>query len=348
MKIAVIAITKNGKEIAKRIRNNFECEIYMPRKFADDSNIIFYDEPTPLMIGKIFNSYNALICIFSLGAVVRMLAKYLQDKKRDPAVLVIDDKANFVISVLSGHLGGANILARTIAEKLNATPVITTAADVNNTISIDLLGREFGWVIDDDKNVTSISADMVNEEPIAIYQDAGEKGWYDKLPKNVILVNKLEELRSSNAKSYIIISDKVIDESIASKAVIYRPKSLVVGVGLHHNTSKDEIRYGIEQTFNMHGLSLKSIRCISTLDRGTRIKGLEEYANDNNLPIEYYSREELSNISVPNPSEIVAKYENVYSVAEATALLSSKGAIIVEKQKYPPNLTVAVARIRYE
>ncbi len=88
---------------------------------------------------------NALICLFSLGAVIRLIAPYLKDKKTDPAVIVIDDKTNFVISVLSGHIGGANELTQEISEKLNALPVITTAADVNKTIAVDLVGREFGW-----------------------------------------------------------------------------------------------------------------------------------------------------------------------------------------------------------
>lgn len=348
MKVAIIAITKNGREIARRIISNIEADIYMPKKFDDGSNIIFYDEPTPLIIGKIFHSYNAIICIFSLGAAIRMLAAHLDDKRSDPAVLVIDDRANFVISVLSGHLGGANALARRVAEHLNATPVITTAADVNETIAVDLLGKEFGWVIDEDKNVTKVSADMVNEEPIAIYQDTGEKGWYNRLPKNVMICNNIDELKASKARSYLIITDKIIDEEIASKAVIYRPKSLIVGIGLHHNTSKDEIRDGVNDTFKRYNLSLKSIRCIATLDRGIKINGLEDYAKEISVPIKYYSNEILSSIKVPNPSNIVARYENTPSVAEASALIASKGMLIVEKQKYPPNLTIAVARMSYE
>ena len=110
----------------------------------------------------------------------------MKDKKTDPAVIVIDDKTNFVISVLSGHIGGANELTEEIAEKLGALPVITTAADVNKTISVDLVGKEFSWKIDDDSTVTKISAHMVNEEPIGVFQEAGEKNWYKKLPKNVV------------------------------------------------------------------------------------------------------------------------------------------------------------------
>lgn len=343
MRIVVIAITKNGKMIAKKIRSKLDCDIFMPSKFEDNDDIIYYKESTPLIIGKLFNKYDALVCIFSLGAVVRLIAKHLKDKKSDPAVIVIDDKANFVISTLSGHLGGANALTETIADILDATPVITTAADVNKTIAVDLLGREFDWTIEDDKNVTMVSANMVNNEPIGIYQDAGEK--IKELPSNVRIFNSLDALRESDCRSYLIITDKKVDDDILAKAVLYRPKSLIVGVGLHYNTSKEEISKGIMDTFARHGLSTRSIKALASVDKGTRVKGLEDYARENNLKVIYYKKEELAKIKVPNPSEIVSKYEKTASVAEAAALLASNGQLIVEKEKYPPNLTIAVARI---
>ncbi len=348
MKIAVIAITKNGKAIAQKINNSIDCNIFMPIKFKDYDNITYYQESTPLMIGKLFNSYDALICIFSLGAVVRLVAKYLRDKKSDPAVIVIDDKANFVISALSGHLGGANTLTKLIADVLDATPVITTAADVNETIAVDLLGKEFNWTIDDDKNVTMVSANMVNEEPIGVYQDVGEKDWLKSLPKNVHKFNSLDALKESDCKAYLIITDKKVDDELLTKAVLYRPKSLIVGIGLHYNTSKEEISNGIRDTFTRHNLATKSIKALASVDKGMKIKGLEEYAKENNLTIKYYKKEELAKVRVPNPSDIVSRYEKTSSVAEAAAILASNGRLIVEKQKYPPNLTIAVAEMYYE
>lgn len=347
MKIAVIAITKNGKVIAKKIRDKIGCDIFMPIKFKDDDNIIYYEESTTSIIAKLFSSYDALICIFSLGAVVRLISRHLKDKKSDPAVIVIDDKANFVISTLSGHLGGANALTRALADILDAMPVITTAADVNETIAVDLLGREFNWEIEDDKNVTMVSAYTVNEELVGVYQDAGEKDWLKNLPKNVKVFDSLDTLKESDCKGYLIITDQIIGNKLVEKAVLYRPKTLIVGVGLHYNTSREEISKGIKDTFDRYALSLKSIKALATLDRGS-IKGLEEYAKENNLSIIYYKKEELGNVQVPNPSEIVNRYENTSSVAEASALLASNAELIVEKQKYPPNLTIAVARVNYE
>jgi len=149
-KISVLAITKNGINIGLRLKEYFpDWEIFAPSKFSDNNKKVkWYLESTSEKIVELFKNNNALICLFSLGAVIRLIAPYLKDKKTDPAVIVIDDQASFVISVLSGHLGGANELAQIIAQKLNATPVITTAADVNKTIAVDLVGKELGWKID--------------------------------------------------------------------------------------------------------------------------------------------------------------------------------------------------------
>ena len=179
-KTVVLAITKNGIKIGENLKKLFpDWSIFAPSKLTTEAaGITWYSEPTTDKIVELFKNNNALICLFSLGAVIRLIAPHLKDKKTDPAVIVIDDKANFVISVLSGHIGGANELTEEIAEKLGALPVITTAADVNKTIAVDLVGREFNWKIDDDSTVTKISAHMVNEEPIGILQEAGEKNWY--------------------------------------------------------------------------------------------------------------------------------------------------------------------------
>nr|AIF21743.1 cobalamin (vitamin B12) biosynthesis CbiG protein (cbiG) [uncultured marine thaumarchaeote SAT1000_06_A02] len=137
--------------------------------------INWYNNSTTIKIKELFESNDGLICLFSLGAVVRLISPHLKDKKTDPAVIVIDDQAQFVISTLSGHLGGANQLTNDIAEQLDAIPVITTAADVNKTIAVDLVGKDLGWKIDDDSNVTKISAFMVNAEKIGVYQNCGVK-----------------------------------------------------------------------------------------------------------------------------------------------------------------------------
>jgi cobalt-precorrin 5A hydrolase len=350
--IAIVAITKNGIEIAKKLKDGFvdvTVDIFVPSKFSNaDLSITYFQEPVAQKIGYVFLNYHSLILIFSLGAVIRLISPYLKDKKTDPAVVVIDDSAKFVISTLSGHLGGANELTIRISDLLKSIPVITTAADVNKTIPVDLVGNKFSWVIDSYENVTKISAMMVNEDKIGVFQDAGEINWWpqNELPKNVYIVTKLDDLLNDDYKSCLIITDKLIlNESILKKSVIYRPKTLVVGIGLHWGTTKETIENGIANVLDENHLSFKSVKLIASIDKGKPVKGLDMYCKENNLDILLFSKECLGKVVVPNPSEIVGMYEGTYSVSEASSLLASEGILIVPKRKFPPDLTVAISRV---
>jgi len=348
-KIAVLAITKNGIEIGLKLKEYFsDFEIFAPIKFSNNNGKIhWYDESTTQKIVDLFKNNDGIICLFSLGAVIRLLAPHIKDKKTDPAVIVIDDNANFVISVLSGHLGGANELSDGIAKKMGATPVITTAADVNKTIAVDLVGREFGWKIDDDSNVTRISAFMVNKEKIGIFQNTGKKEWWKgKLPENITFFSNIKDLKDSNSKGYLIITnDQIDDESVLKNSVVYRVPNLVVGIGLHWDTPKETILNGVNETLEKFGLKQKQIARFVSIKKEKDVAGLIELGKEMNIPIEYIDRAELATITAPNPSETVQAFEGTASVSEASAIKSSRGKLIVEKQKFPPNLTVAIARI---
>ena len=347
-KIAVLAITKNGIDMSLRIKEHFsDFEIFAPVKFSDNNGKIqWYDESTTQKIVDLFKSNDGIVCLFSLGAVIRLLAPHIKDKKTDPAVIVIDDNANFVISVLSGHLGGANELSNEIAEKIGSTPVITTAADVNKTIAVDLVGKEFGWKIDDDSNVTRISAFMVNKEKIGIFQNIGKKEWWKgKFPDNITFFSNIEDLKASESKGYLMITnDQIDDESVLKNSVVYRVPDLVVGIGLHWDTSKETILNGVNETLKKFELKQKQIARFVSIKKEKDVIGLIELGREMNIPIEYIDREELATITAPNPSETVQAFEGTASVSEAAAIKSSKGELIVEKQKFPPNLTVAIAR----
>ncbi len=346
-KISVLAITKNGVNIGKNLKELFPSwNIFAPEKFSNGDKIItWYSEPTSEKIVELFKNNDAIVCLFSLGAVIRLIAKHLKDKKTDPAVIVIDDKTNFVISVLSGHIGGANELTQKIAEKIGALPVITTAADVNKTIAVDLVGKEFNWKIDDDSTVTKISAHMVNEESIGVLQDVGNKKWFKELPKNVTVYDSIEDLKKSKSKAHLIISDKIINDDLAKESVIYRPPSLVIGIGLHWDTSKETIKEGIEYCLKKFKLSSKSIAKLVSIKKPEDVQGLIDIGKEMGIPVEYVNREDLAEITAPNPSDTVKAFEGTASVSEAAAIKISGGELIVEKQKFPPNLTIAIARI---
>lgn len=358
-KIAIIAITKHGAALAEKLHAQLEkSELYISAKFKKEipGKVQFFESPIKDLTEKIFNTADALIYLVSLGAVVRTIAPFLKDKHTDPAVIVIDDKANFAISVLSGHVGGANELTDEIAKILNAKPVITTASDVGKTIPVDILGREFGWTTELNENITKVSACVVNEEPVGIFQDAGEKNWWKRdvpLPKNFKTFPSLAELAHSDCKAALFITDKIIGDEyndLLKKSVIYRPKSLALGMGCDKGVSQDQLDQLLKEALEKNHLSIKCVKNVSTVDLKNREAGLLAFCERHNWPLICYTREELAKLKdiLPNPSEMVMKYLKIPGVSEPAAMLTAKtDHLAVEKTK-APMCTIAVARINFD
>ena len=359
-KIALIAITKHGSALAERLYHSLEnSDLFISSKFNREipgrpGKVIFFTDPIKIVTEKIFNSYDALVYIVSLGAVVRTIAPFLKDKNTDPAVLVIDDNANFVISVLSGHVGGANELTEQLAELLDCDPVITTASDVGKTIPVDILGREFGWTLESKENVTKVSACVVNQEPIGFYQEAGEPGWWKRdvpLPASIRVCRSFEELEDPAFKAVLVVTDKKIpdDWPLRSKAVIYRPKSLVLGMGCDKGVSLQDLEDLVFKTLEGNGLSAKCLKAVATVDLKAEEPGLVEFAQKHLLQIHSFTRDEINQVKdVPNPSAMAMKYIGAIGVAEPSVLLCSRAeALLVPKVK-APRATLAIARMNFK
>ncbi len=274
---AVVAITKHGVEIARRLGGALAgADVYYTDKFArgDEAKhgIRLFSGNVRALLPELFARYDGLICIISLGAVVRMIAPLLKDKKTDPAVVVIDDKAEHVISVLSGHLGGANELTRRVAAILSARPVITTASDVQQTIAVDLFGRQFGWEWESADKLTPVSAAVVNEEPVAIVQESGETGWWPEgrpLPKNIAVYDSIAEALAARPAAALVVTHRLLapeEEAILQNGVLYRPKVIALGIGCNRGTSADEIEAVIHETLNELRFSMKSVKAVCTID----------------------------------------------------------------------------------
>ncbi len=236
-KIVLIAITKHGagqvKTLAKKLP---EADIVIAEKFAPlmtglSNTVRAYSGPFRNEIATLFSNYDQLVFLVSLGAVVRLIAPHLKSKDEDPGIIVVDDAGQFVIPVLSGHVGGANAYAEKIAKLTNGTAVLTTASDVGKTIPVDILGRELGWKVEAPKiNITRVSAHVVNEEPIAFVQEAGEKNWWTRptpLPKNIHLFDCFEDVDLNHFKALLWVTNKDIPDStweqLNERLVVYRP-----------------------------------------------------------------------------------------------------------------------------
>ncbi len=233
---ALVAITKHGVAHARSYLEKFPyADLYYMKKFAQGDEevrqIQLFDGTVRLLLPALFQQYKGIICIISLGAVVRMIAPLLIDKMKDPGVIVVDDQGQYVISVLSGHIGGANALTHEFAKAIGAMPVVTTASDVQKTIPVDLFGAQFGWMWDSEEKLTPVSASVVNEEHVAIVQETGEKNWwmYDRpMPANLKIYSSTSEAIKAKPQATLLITDRLIEEHeevLLENGVIYRPKS---------------------------------------------------------------------------------------------------------------------------
>lgn len=355
---AVVAITKHGVELARKLGSSFQnSDVYYMSKFEkgdeEDKGIQLFSGSVRLLLPALFQQYKGIIIIISLGAVVRMIAPLLKDKKTDPGVVVVDDKGENVISVLSGHIGGANELTREIAALLKAHPVITTASDVQKTIPVDLFGKRFGWVWDSAEKLTPVSASVVNEEKVAVIQESGEKGWwhYDTpVPENINSYSSIEEAEKDGFQAALVVTHRLLKEEekhVLNNGVLYRPKNIVLGMGCNRGTSASEIESVMLETLEELQFSVKSVKAISTIDLKKDEEGLLQVAKKYGLEFSYYTPEKLNEVKIKNPSETVFKYTGAYGVSEPAALLKSGASELYLEKKKSGNVTISVAVIPY-
>jgi len=240
--VALLAITKSGASKAAAIGNELpEADIFVTEKFSDlvtgvSNKVTPIALPAKNHIETLFNHYDQIIFLVALGGVVRLIAPFLKSKETDPGVIVVDNAAQFVIPVLSGHIGGANEFAIKLADILGATAVVTTAADVGNTIAVDILGRDLGWKTESrGKSLTRVAAMMVNEEPIAMVQETGTTSvdWWKKptpIPKNITLFDTFDEVDLKKFAGVLWVTHADISEStwleLTDRLIVYRPPSL--------------------------------------------------------------------------------------------------------------------------
>lgn len=355
---AIVAITKHGVEIARKLAPSLQnADLYYMSKFENgdeqERGIQLFSGSVRLLFPALFKEYKGLIIIVSLGAVVRMIAPLLVDKKVDPAVVVIDDKAEHVISVLSGHIGGANELTKEVAAILKARPVITTASDVQKTIAVDLFGKRFGWVWESAEKLTPVSASVVNEEMVAVVQESGEKDWWTynhPLPENIMCYSSIGEALMCKPQAALVITHRLLEneeEYILKNGVLYRPKVIALGIGCNRGTSKEEIEMVIQETLAELRFSMKSVKAICSIDLKKDEQGLIEVANQYGWEFITYSAEQLNSVPITNPSETVFKFTGTYGVSEPACLLYSGTSKPVLEKKKAGNVTISVALLNY-
>lgn len=349
MTLAVITVTRQGLGLGERIlAAEPEAVLYVPAKYGlePSDRIRVFPGPLAPLLAEIYGAYDGFVFIMATGIVVRMISEHIKDKRYDPAVVVMDIIGRFAISLVSGHLGGANALARWLAEITGATPVITTGTDVNETIAPDVIATEIGGEVDDFEVMKKVSAALVDGDPTGVLDLTGvdPPSLRGPLKSTVKVFATLEALRESTVVAGIVITNQLLDLSgFRRPVVLVRPKNLVVGVGCNRGTTADEIVGAIEQVLRQHGRAIKSVWTLATVDAKRDEAGLNEAASRLGLPLAFCDKATLNAVpDVPNPSEAPMKFVGVQGVAEPSALAVSAGRLVVEKVK-AGNVTVAVA-----
>ena len=356
---AIVAISRRGAAIGARVRDALGGgALYVERRFADAvEGATAFDLPVRPLVRRLFNEYERLVLMMPVGAAVRLLAAHIGHKHTDAAVVCVDDAGRFAVSLLSGHVGGGDALAEQVADAIGATAVITSASHVLGTLAVDLLGSEFGWRIEASSvMVTRASAAVVNGEPVGVYQDAGERDWWEAgkpLPSNVTVCESVEEL--AQFPNVLLISDRVdVSDKVAAAdaktpetpktLVIYRPRSLVVGIGSRRGVGVPEVEGLLRGTFAAEQLAVGSVRCIATAELKRDEAAIGLLAERLAVPVRYFGADELNGMPGPSGASESQRLLGIVGVAEPAALLASGGDIIVPKVRSAA-ATLAVARI---
>ena len=310
---AIFFITDNGFALAKKLNSLYpDAKAF---KFKPDT------------LSKFWGKHKSFIFIMASGIVVRTIAPLIKDKQTDPAVVVLDEKGRFAVSLLSGHLGGANKLADEIADFLGGEAVITTASDINDLPAIDLWAKERDLVIENWDALPHAATRFLNTGKLKVYS-------------NIDISMPSEFLQIKNpADADVLITNKIHPFT----RLYLRPKNLIIGIGCNRGTSGSEIEGAVKDTLNKNNLSFLSVCAIGTIDIKGKEPGLIAFAKKYNLRINAFTTDELNTVKGISKSDAAFKATGANAVAEPAALLGAKTDRLLVKKQKKGNVTVAAA-----
>jgi len=337
--ISVIALTGQGLNLARRLAEELgEAECLGPAGRAQ-APCQAIEGGLAEEVGRLFRSRQGLVFIAAAGLVVRLIAPHLKDKRRDPAVVVVDQAGRFAVSLLSGHLGGANRLAEQVAGILGGQAVVTTATDVAGLPGWDLLAQEADLVVDNPGLLARLTGAWLDGRRLALIDPQG------RLAPDLPQVDRFEtpEEVPADYSFGVYVGERVL--AGAERLLLLRPRCLSLGLGCHRQVTLEELEAALAETLAKAGLSPSSLARLASIDRRRDAPALFELAEKLGAPLVFFRPEELAAIRTPNPSPRPARHVGSPSVAEAAALAGwGEAKLIVEKSKWP-NLTLALARV---
>lgn len=335
MRLSILCFTRRGCALAKKVQKAIspaECRMMTMEKFQEPGFEV-YHPPLIQAVGDLFSWCDQLVFIGSTGMAVRGIAPWVRDKKTDPGVTVIDEGGTYVISLLSGHIGGANALTVRLAQAIGAQPIITTATDVEGRFSVDAWAAERGFHIGSMALAKAV-AGAILEGDIPI---CAEKPLPKTLPAGLV----------PGDKGPLGIYVGVYDRSPFEKTLHIIPQVLTLGLGCRRGTGEDTIALGVAEFLKDRGINSQAVTRVASIDLKADEPGLLAYCAERQLPVRFYSAMELRQApgTFP-PSAFVSSVTGVDNVCQRAAAMEG-GRIILEKTVCR-GITLAVAEQDWE
>jgi len=329
--ICAIAPTPKAIRTLQPLCETSGITLFVPSEFQTYRGVVPYTEKLSTHLNHIWSDYQAILFVFATGAVVRLIAPLLNDKCRDPAILVMDDAGENIISLCGGHQGGGEQLSRLLAQQLGGEAILTGASASLQLPGIDVMGKPFGWR-QGRGDWTEVSRAIAHQTPVRVIQEVGSTLWQQHLPQDHCFQFHPRDTQAQ-AEVWITASEHHWDDKIAR--VQWHPRVLWVGVGCERGTPKTVIEQALQTTLQQYQLAESAIAGIATIELKADEAGILELAQNRNFPLKIYSAEELNQVTVPNPSTVVAQEVGTGSVAEAAALKAAQASSIERKQEIP-------------
>lgn len=339
--VAVYALTAAGAVTARRVAEALPgATLFMPERLAQTGEQSFARLAEALAAN--FGLHTGHVVVAAAGVVVRAIAPLLAAKASDPAVVVVDQGGRFAVSLLAGHLGGANDLARRAAGILGGQAVITTATDQEGLPALELEARDAGLIWDDLGALPRVARALVEGEIVGVHDP---QGWlwprlHERWPEQFTLLEHWPGDEDAQRPTVV-----VTPRAFTSRPgwLVLRPPCLCLGLGCNRGTGVDEMAGLIEATLAEQGLARASLACLASVEAKRDEAGLIELAERLGLELEFFSAERLETVAVPNPSGLVRQHMGTSSVCEAAAILAARGGPLMAGKRKSINATLAVA-----
>jgi cobalamin biosynthesis protein CbiG len=322
---AVYALTQQGAFTASRLAARMDVDLFVPSSLAPAKDAHTFDSLRAL-VPQTFPLYRQHVFIAAVGLAVRCIAPHLKDKSIDPAIVALDHHGKFVVSLLSGHLDGANKLAREVADILGGQAVITTATDTEKLPSFDVLALEFAMGIGNIKAAAKVNAALLAGRPVLVEDPQNLLQLRGSAWKDLFLFSKHEAAKRYSPEETRTMARVTVTPSLAgvdANHLALHPKVLHVGVGCRRGARAEEITELIASSLEQLALAPSSLASLAGEDAKRNEKGLLEAAAELNLPLRFFSAKELDAVSVGISPPKTREAFGAEGVCEPAALLAA-------------------------